>query len=73
MTSAFRRWSPAAANVERSGRNVLVDFGRETFGFVRLKALRGSGRLNLYYGESAEEARRSAKSRRRPTATRRRP
>ena len=46
-----------AASFARDGRNVLVDFGQETFGFIRLKNLRGTGRLNLYYGESADEAR----------------
>lgn len=34
----------------------LVDFGKETFGFVKLHGVKGSGRLTLYYGESKEEA-----------------
>lgn len=34
----------------------LVDFGKETFGFVRLHGLNGNGNINLYYGESPEEA-----------------
>jgi hypothetical protein len=42
--------------VQRDGRSVLVDFGRETTGFVRLANLRGSGRLTFHYGESREEA-----------------
>ena len=35
---------------------ILYDFGKETFGFVVLKGLGGKGIVNIYYGESAEEA-----------------
>jgi hypothetical protein len=45
-----------AVEVKRSKGSVLVDFGRETVGFVKLKNLQGSGRLSFYYGESREEA-----------------
>ena len=34
----------------------LVDFGKETFGNVRLHGIRGRGRIGMYYGESKEEA-----------------
>lgn len=34
----------------------LVDFGRETFGYLRLHLLSGKGKLHIYYGESREEA-----------------
>lgn len=34
----------------------LVDFGKETFGFIKLHGIKGSGKINLYYGESKEEA-----------------
>jgi alpha-L-rhamnosidase len=51
---ATREVRPAA--VKRAGRTVLVDFGAETTGFVKLKNLTGSGRVTLYYGESREEA-----------------
>ncbi len=34
----------------------LIDFGRETFGFLQLKGLAGNGKVNIYYGESREEA-----------------
>jgi hypothetical protein len=44
------------AVVKRDAKSVLVDFGRETIGFVKLKNLTGSGRVTLYYGESREEA-----------------
>ena len=35
---------------------VLLDFGKETFGFVKFHQLKGCGQLNIYYGESKEEA-----------------
>jgi hypothetical protein len=44
------------ATVRREAHAVLVDFGAETTGFVKLKNLTGSGRVTLYYGESREEA-----------------
>lgn len=34
----------------------LYDFGRETFGYVVLHDIDGEGYLNIYYGESPEEA-----------------
>lgn len=34
----------------------LYDFGRETFGSVVLKNIVGNGNVNIYYGESPEEA-----------------
>lgn len=34
----------------------LIDFGKETFGYITLKGLTGSGIVNIYYGESPEEA-----------------
>jgi len=46
---------PAVA-VTRGDGAILVDFGRETTGFVKLKNVTGSGRVTLYYGESKEEA-----------------
>ena len=36
--------------------NGLYDFGRETFGYLVLKGLCGKGVINIYYGESREEA-----------------
>jgi alpha-L-rhamnosidase len=45
-----------ATTIERGPRSILVDFGEETIGFVKLKNLKGSGKLALYYGESREEA-----------------
>jgi hypothetical protein len=45
-----------AATVTRTDGALLVDFGRETTGFVKLKNVTGSGKVTLYYGESKEEA-----------------
>ncbi|MDR3308562.1 MAG: DUF1080 domain-containing protein [Tannerella sp.] len=40
----------------RRDESVTVDFGRETFGYLKLNNLRGTGTLTAYYGESEEEA-----------------
>lgn len=45
-----------AVSVVKKGREQLVDFGKETFGFVKLHGLKGKGAVTLYYGESKEEA-----------------
>ena len=34
----------------------LFDFGRETMGYLVLENIRGRGQVDIYYGESAEEA-----------------
>ena len=35
---------------------VLYDFGKETFGYITLKEVKGKGTIHIYYGESPEEA-----------------
>jgi len=51
---------PSAYQLERkeqypiSESNGLYDFGRETFGYLKVKGLKGC--IHIYYGESAEEA-----------------
>ena len=45
-----------AVKVERTTHGLLVDFGKESFGYIDLHGLRGSGGVSLYYGESREEA-----------------
>lgn len=45
-----------AVKIENKKVGVLVDFGKETFGFVQFHHLKGKGRLSLFYGESFEEA-----------------
>lgn len=46
----------SAVRSERGAHSLLVDFGRESFGYIDLHGLKGKGRLSLYYGESKEEA-----------------
>ncbi len=45
-----------ADTIEHHVNSLLVDFGKETFGYLKLHGLRGSGNVNVYYGESREEA-----------------
>jgi hypothetical protein len=45
-----------AVNKAISSNSILVDFGKETFGFIKLHGLKGKGNLTIYYGESKEEA-----------------
>ncbi|GAA0525731.1 alpha-L-rhamnosidase-related protein [Chitinophaga japonensis] len=44
------------ARTERKGQSMTVDFGKETFGFIKLHGLKGQGAVSIYYGESLEEA-----------------
>jgi len=45
-----------AVKTEKSGTGYVADFGKETFGFIKVHGLKGKGKLSLYYGESKEEA-----------------
>ncbi|MEI6949220.1 alpha-rhamnosidase [Paraflavisolibacter sp. H34] len=45
-----------AVKTEKRGGETFVDFGKETFGFVKLHGLKGNGAVTLYFGESPEEA-----------------
>ncbi len=45
----------AAVATERTDNTVLVDFGQELSGFVKLHGLRGRGNVAVYYGNSQEE------------------
>ena len=45
-----------AISTEKGTNSMLVDFGKETFGFIKLHGLKGKGKLSVYYGESKEEA-----------------
>jgi hypothetical protein len=42
--------------IEDKNNGQLVDFGKETFGFICLHTLKGNGTVNICYGESPEEA-----------------
>ncbi|HSC55078.1 MAG TPA: hypothetical protein VLC98_15710 [Phnomibacter sp.] len=46
----------SAVSVTKGEQSMLVDFGKETFGFIQLHGLVGNGKLSVYYGESVEEA-----------------
>ncbi|HET9278645.1 MAG TPA: alpha-L-rhamnosidase C-terminal domain-containing protein [Flavitalea sp.] len=46
----------SASKTARRSQSLLLDFGKETFGYIKLHGLKGSGKVNLYYGESEEEA-----------------
>lgn len=45
-----------AVSTTKGNNSMLVDFGKETFGFIQLEGLVGKGNLSVYYGESKEEA-----------------
>ena len=45
-----------AINKQVNNNSILVDFGKETFGFIKLHGLKGKGDITIYYGESKEEA-----------------
>ena len=45
-----------AVHTEKTPNGLLIDFGKESFGYIKLHGLKGKGKLNLYYGESKEEA-----------------
>ena len=49
-----------AKAVKEVGTGELVDFGKETFGYIRFHGLKGTGNIFLYYGESEQEAMDSA-------------
>ncbi|WP_462409407.1 alpha-L-rhamnosidase-related protein [Neobacillus sp. Marseille-QA0830] len=46
----------ASVSVERREDGWLVDFGKETFGYLLLKGMKGQSDVTVYYGESREEA-----------------
>lgn len=46
----------SAISVTKNNNGVIVDFGKETFGFVKFHNLQGKGDVWVYYGESEEEA-----------------
>lgn len=53
----LERVEMAAVSTEKQlDGSVVFDFGKETFGYPCIKALKGNGQVFLYYGESREEA-----------------
>jgi hypothetical protein len=53
---ALQRTPMQAVEKKAVNGGVLYDFGRETFGYAVLEGLTGEGVVELFYGESAEEA-----------------
>lgn len=45
-----------AKNVEQKTNQQIIDFGKNTFGFIKLHGLKGKGNVQIYYGESREES-----------------
>jgi alpha-L-rhamnosidase len=45
-----------AVSSEKNNKGFIADFGKETFGFIKLHGLKGRGKMTIYYGESKEEA-----------------
>lgn len=50
----FQKIDPIETNPVKNG--LLVDFGKETFGYLQLKNIKDSGEVRICYGESKEEA-----------------
>ncbi|WP_179413461.1 alpha-L-rhamnosidase C-terminal domain-containing protein [Mucilaginibacter sp. E4BP6] len=50
-----------AGTISRKLHSLFVDFGKETFGYIKLNGLKGKGRVSLYFGESPEEAKDTAR------------
>ncbi len=46
----------SAVAAVKANKSILLDFGKETLGFIKLHGLNGKGKLSVYYGESKEEA-----------------
>lgn len=58
LPSQFRlATSPMPVFHEKQLNNgTLYDFGKETFGYLKFHGLKGDGILNIFYGESSDEA-----------------
>ena len=50
----------SAVKTDKQKGAFFLDFGKETFGFIKLHGVTGKGKVNIYYGESPEEARDTA-------------
>lgn len=45
-----------AVSKTKTAEGALIDFGKETFGYLKLHGVKGSGKIIIYYGESKDEA-----------------
>ncbi|MGM9698291.1 MAG: amylo-alpha-1,6-glucosidase [Prevotella sp.] len=48
--------SVAPTSTERNGKEIFVDFGKESMGYLRLDDVKGDGMVKVWYGESEDEA-----------------
>ena len=55
-TFALPRREEEPVSLTPMGRGLLADFGKETMGYLTIKGIEGEGHLNIFYGESREEA-----------------
>ena len=55
-TFALPRREEEPVSLTPMGRGLLADFGKETMGYLTIKGIEGEGQLNIFYGESREEA-----------------
>lgn len=47
----------SAVASKQEGREMFVDFGKESMGYLRLDGVSGNGQVKIWYGESPDEAR----------------
>jgi len=45
-----------AASINKKEHSIFVDFGKETFGYIKLENIKGKGNVHFYFGESPQEA-----------------
>ncbi|SDT16535.1 alpha-L-rhamnosidase [Mucilaginibacter mallensis] len=45
-----------AVSIDEKPHHMFVDFGKETFGYIKLNGIKGKGKVSLYFGESPNEA-----------------
>jgi len=45
-----------AVRIDKNPHHMFVDFGKETFGYIKLNGIKGKGKVSLYFGESPNEA-----------------
>jgi alpha-L-rhamnosidase len=45
-----------AVSINKKDHSTFVDFGKETFGYIKLENIKGKGNVHFYFGESPQEA-----------------
>lgn len=49
-----------AVSINKKEHSIFVDFGKETFGYIKLENIKGKGNVHFYFGESPQEAKDTA-------------